>query len=231
MGLKHLCKTLLAHREEIDAIFVGAQQTPLSAFPLSIASINTTAMLLSHLHLAPKLALSFLPQRTEASQATLHGFLSLGFEREGFFARGATSYAEDGDLGEEQARVARLEEALGIMHAQLLLALAREWRSMLDANPNTTIMEFPVALRAVHARMCSALRSLRGGPWQILVVESSLANPQSDDSDTPPAWAALSFLLGFVVSLCCASRTGGAVEDEPPERRAAPSYAKDDKSG
>jgi len=234
MGLKHLCKTLLSHREAFEEIFEGVHKSPLSEFQLSIASINTTAMLLSHLHLAPKLALSFIQQRTEAPSSTLHGFLSLGFEREGFFAR-ATSYEEHSDLGEEPARVARLEHALGVMHAQLLLALAREWRAMLDSKPETNIMDFPVALRTVHARMCSAMRSLGDGPWQLRLIESALANPDAsvaEDGDTPPAWAALNLFLGFVMSLCCAGRTGEAMDDEPPLQQPSPaSYSKGDKNG
>mmetsp|Transcript_9315 Transcript_9315/g.19029 ORF Transcript_9315/g.19029 Transcript_9315/m.19029 type:complete len:328 (-) Transcript_9315:208-1191(-) len=230
MGLRQLCTTLLAHRAALDEVFVGAQQSALSDFPLSIASINTTGMLLSHLHLAPKLALSFLRQRTEASHATLHGFLSLGFESEGYFSR----YDEDANLGEEQARVARLERALDVMHAQLLLGLAREWREMLDANPSTTIMDFPIALRAVHSRMCGTLRSLQGAPWALRHVESSLAKSQASmaEEDTPPAWAALSLLLGLVMGLCqCTGRKIGTFDDDAPlAHPGSVSYTKDDKN-
>lgn len=73
MGLRHLGQTLDTLRADIDATFVGIPQSDISAFPLSIASINCTAMLLSYLHIAPKLAMSFLPARTEASQAILVG--------------------------------------------------------------------------------------------------------------------------------------------------------------
>lgn len=77
VGLRHLCQTLDAHRASIDATFVGIPQSDVSAFPLSIASINCTAMLLSYLQLAPKLAMSFLPARVEAPQASLVGPASI----------------------------------------------------------------------------------------------------------------------------------------------------------
>ena len=105
---------------------------------------------------------------------------------------------------------------------------------MLDAEPQTTIMDFPVALRAVHARMCSSLLSLSGGPWRLHVAKSALSHAASraQGGEMPPAWAALSLFLGFVAGLCCSGRAterGTAKDDaplaHPPRAMAAYGYA------
>ena len=127
-GLVHLERALLSHRAALDEALCGSvtspEASPLSAFPLAIASINCSAMLLSYLHVAPKLAVSFAPgaARVGASQATLHGFLSLGVVPE--------EVEDADDDAEARARVVRLERSLEVMHARLLLRLASSWRLM-----------------------------------------------------------------------------------------------------
>ena len=130
-GLVHLERALLSQRAALEEALCGPvtspESSPLSAFPLAIASINCTAMILSYLHIAPKLAMSFAPgaARVGASHSTLHGFLSLGMIPE---------EVEDSDVdAEARARVDRLERSLEVMHARLLLRLASLWRQMLDS--------------------------------------------------------------------------------------------------
>ena len=80
VGLLHL-RDLLTQQ---DAGLLGLEaDLPPDLFnlPLAIASINCSAMLLSYLQLAPKLACSFMPGgRVECSTDVLHAFLSLGWE-------------------------------------------------------------------------------------------------------------------------------------------------------
>jgi hypothetical protein len=114
MGLVHLKHFLSKHRAQLAEALSGTPQSAasLSSFPLSIASINCSAMLLSHLHLAPKLTCSFLPGgREEAPLSTLHGFLSLG----------AASWEEEEDANGVGS--AKLERALERMHAHILVRL------------------------------------------------------------------------------------------------------------
>ena len=128
----------------------------LSQLPLAIASINCTAMLLSHLQLAPKLATAFVQGgRILCSDETLQAFLALGWEGEDAAA------AADGGA-EHAAAVRRLEYVLQALHVRLALHLGRVWRRM-SAEPHTTIMDFPAALRETCARAHHLVPPTRAG--------------------------------------------------------------------
>ena len=203
MGLAHLRHFLLRHRQDIS---FEDGETPLSAFPLSIASINCTAMLLSHLHFAPKLALAFLPgARAEAPTPLLSAFLSLGM----------VSAAEELEEEDEEAtaRVARLSHALEIMHARLLLRLHDVWQLMLSRYPATTILDFPVALRATFGHLQRSLRGMGPAPWHLGAVLASLDDATVDEilrrgadsvgvPELGPAWSTLDLLVGLVMRMC-----------------------------
>ena len=79
-GLKHL-RSYFRSFPAADFMEMFEDFDPLSSLPIAIASINCTAMLLSHLQLAPKLTCAFLPGgRSECAPEILHGFLSLGLD-------------------------------------------------------------------------------------------------------------------------------------------------------
>lgn len=205
MGLQHLQRFLQGRRAD--------SMNP--EFPLSIASINVTAMLMSYFHLAPRLTLSFLPGgvRRAASDEVLQHFLSMG-------GRGV---AED-EMVEVQARSARLERALIAMHERLLLFLADTWDTMLHtgtcgARP-VTIMDFPAALRTTFAHFQRAMSSLAdASPWDLAnVLEAMEAAPPEDEE--PFVWGTLRTFMGAVVDwLACSSCMRIPAEREPPKKR------------
>lgn len=101
------------------------------------------------------------------------------------------------------------DRLLGSVCAQL--ALAQEWRLILDANSSATLMDFPTALRATHVRMCGALRSLRGPPWRAHALTAAFTRPSLCEEELPPAWGAVGLMLGWIASLrlCCSDRRAG----------------------
>ena len=124
VGLKHLQK-FLEHLPEGSLSEESAAGTAdaASSLPLSIASINCSAMLLTYLQLCPKLTCAFLPGgRCECSGDLLHKFLSLGWEDD---AQGEEGEEEDEAVADER-RVARLLRCLQAMHVRLLIR-ARAW--------------------------------------------------------------------------------------------------------
>jgi len=159
--------------------------------PLAIASINCTAMLLSHLQLAPKLTCAFLPGgRLECSADMLQAFLSLGWERiddgesaaEGAASSSAArppSSPGAAALAKEAAR--RMLYDLQAMHARLTVHLARVWARM-NLEPSTNLMDFPAALRETYAHMQRALRLTGRAPWKLEMVISHLES----DAQTQP---------------------------------------------
>ena len=119
VGLKHLQK-FLEHLPEGSLSEESAAGTAdaASSLPLSIASINCSAMLLTYLQLCPKLTCAFLPGgRCECSGDLLHKFLSLGWEDD---AQGEEGEEEDEAVADER-RVARLLRCLQAMHVRLLI--------------------------------------------------------------------------------------------------------------
>lgn len=203
IGLQHLQHVVLTQRPALEAMHSRGAHTPIREFPLSIASINVTAMLLSYFHVAPKLTLAFLPGgRLECAATTLSGFLSLG---------DSPNEQTDDEEGEERERVGRLERALAAMHARLLLHLASLWASHLASDPTVTIMDFPVALRATFHAMQQAVEGLEATrPWTLPEVMGALA-PGRDAREEDSSWVqrASRGLLDFVVGWCtCGTRAG-----------------------
>ena len=98
-------------------------------FPLAIASINCTAMLIKHFSLHQSLVLPFpgASEQPECSTGALHHLLALHHSG---------------------------TDALQTIHANLLGCLQREWRRL--ERPGRTIMDFPVALGRAYRRLCDA---------------------------------------------------------------------------
>lgn len=180
VGLKHLQK-FLEHLPEGSLSEESAAGTAdaASSLPLSIASINCSAMLLTYLQLCPKLTCAFLPGgRCECSGDLLHKFLSLGWEDD---AQGEEGEEEDEAVADER-RVARLLRSLQAMHVRLLIHLSDTWKKMRQQRPSTNLMDFPRALRATHTHMQRSLKpagqaSGARSPWtSIEAVTDALGN-------------------------------------------------------
>ena len=208
--------------------------------PLAIASINCSAMLLSHLQLAPKLTCAFLPGgRVECTDSVLHGFLSLGWE--GLdddaltLSAGAPSELIDAAGADAAgAAVRRLQYALQTLHVRLTLHLARAWRRR-AADPARTLMDFPLALRETFAHLQRAVRLMGGAPWRLerligyledetppqplLEAASSFSDVAVDCVVRPAAWAvSTAFTLGkgvveTVLGMCFGSAWGAPADD------------------
>ena len=155
VGLQHLQRFLQQQRAVGDAALNDSDGlSPQVALPLSIASINCSAMLLSYLQICPKLACAFLPGgRVECSSDELHGFLGLASSSShAANAADAADYDADFDGSDDDednsgaAGAERLLRALQTMHYPLLLHLVARWRSMC-AHPGTTLMDFPKGAR------------------------------------------------------------------------------------
>ena len=186
ISLRHLQSFLSTRKDELAGVLPAESSSdPLRAFPLSIASINVSAMLLSHLQLAPHLTIAFLPnggRKTQSSAATLAGFLSMGQPP----TEGSTEAVQEGgaaaidvELGDEAqlaARIARLEYILAAMHERLLMHLAATWGTMLREDPQLTIMSFPVALKSTFGELIRSLERTAADalgavrPWQLRVL-------------------------------------------------------------
>ena len=179
IALHHLQAFLLSSNRAVLYSLLPPTNSPLTEFPLSIASINCTAMLLSHFQLAPQLALAFLPgARVDVSRCNLTGFLSLG------------DAVADNNLDEDEdeaiaARVRLLERALAVMHERLLLRLAQFWAHMLETNPATTIMDFSVALRRTYAVLKCACSRMGRAPWNLSTLASTFDTCDSKQSPSP----------------------------------------------
>jgi len=233
ISLRHLQSFLSTRKDELAGVLPAESSSdPLRAFPLSIASINVSAMLLSHLQLAPHLTIAFLPnggRKTEASAATLAGFLSMGQPP----TEGSTEAVQEGgaaaidvELGDEAqlaARIARLEYVLAAMHERLLMHLAATWGTMLREDPQLTIMSFPVALKSTFGELIRSLERTAADalgavrPWQLRVLldtlEDAATRAKGSDSD---GWEAFllapslhtfgALLLNFCACGCGASR-------------------------
>ncbi len=166
MGLRHFLE-FMQHRQEGEVLGGNGSGAPssgdASAFPWSLASINCTAMLHTHLHLNPKLSLSFAgaASRGECDDATLHRFLRLGTLSGG---------------GGVDAAVSELTRCLACMHAVLLRHLHRNWRRQAATSPRLTIMDFPPALKATHRHLQLSLSPAHlRSVWHLSDVLDSLA--------------------------------------------------------
>ena len=206
LGLLHLSALLSQHGAGVHSLQRDLpSELGDERLPLAIASINATAMLLSHLQLAPKLTCAFLPGgRLECGDAMLQSFLSLGWEdyidgsdeagddsasasaatRPPVSPVAAAPAAARSSAAEEQAAVKRLLYALQAMHTRLALHLARVWARM-NLDPATNLMDFPTALRETYAHMQRSLRAAAswsggGAPWRLDSVITPLEN------DAPP---------------------------------------------
>lgn len=186
LGLQHYHALLLQHGLDLSNL---ADEMPpeLKALPLSIASVNVTAMLLSYLQLAPSLTCAFMPGgRLECDDATLHAFLTLGWE-------GCLEASGDDASDATDASVRRLAYALTALHSRLVSHLGRTWTAM-SARPGTTLMDFPKALRATYAVMRRALdagpaaHAAGPAPWRLERVVLALESAEwAEPLEEPPA--------------------------------------------
>ena len=109
----------------------------------------------------------------------LHAFLSLGWEGRDEDGRtdgatdGRTDGAEQHGAAEEDAAVRRLLYVLQALHVRLTLHLGKVWQRM-RAEPSTTIMDFPNALRQTYAHLQRALRLAGAAPWRLETVIAHL---------------------------------------------------------
>lgn len=180
LGLVHLSALLSQHGAGMLSLDEDLP-SDLRQLPIAIASINCTAMLLSHLQLAPKLTCAFLPGgRLECTDAVLHAFLTLGWEGSGdggsggegggagiMREKGGASNGATAADGEESAAVRRLLYVLQALHARLTLHLGKVWRRMCAEQASVTIMDFPTALRETFAHFQRALKLAGSGPWRL----------------------------------------------------------------
>jgi len=169
--------------------------------------------------------------RVECTSDTLQAFLSLGWEGSGSgggesVGESASAAAVDAD---EHAAMRRLLFALGAMHARLVSHLGRTWQRMC-AEPTTTLMDFPTALRETFAHMQRAFRlSGSAGPWRLETLvghlESELAaqpilesfGPLSETVGAYSTWAfaacytAAADIYQTLVGVCFSAPPDGAL--------------------
>merc|ERR1719231_268702 len=137
LALEHLLKFVVGSR--------GERHDP--SFPLAIASINCTAMLVRHFGLHPTILLPFPggADAAECSTAALHALLELHHHG---------------------------TDALQAIHAQILGRLMRTWADIGRERPSRTIMDFPEALSGTFRQLCAAVsRAPLAGAWLHSVCE------------------------------------------------------------
>ena len=86
------------------------------------------------------------------------------------------------------------------LHVRLSLHLGRVWKRMC-AEPHTTLMDFPTALRETHVHMQRALRQCGAAPWRL---ETLIAHLEKETAPQPLLDAARDSFgpIGDVVGDC-----------------------------
>ena len=127
-------------------------------FPLAVASINCTAILLRHFGLHPTLVMPFPggAAAPECSTAALHSLLVL-------HSQGI--------------------DALQAIHAALLARLMRAWAAFGHEQPARTIMHFPAVLGRTFRELRTALDRAPVGPsWLHAVCERLQRDAEAEDA-------------------------------------------------
>lgn len=179
---------------QLHQFVTSFQVLPLSCpsdFPLAIASINCTAILISYFGLNSKVVVPVpdaVKKQAQASSRVHRAFLELA------------------------SKHPQATYQLNAIHAQLLHALARQWAR--THTPTTTIMDFPYALQATYRHFHLSVAAT-AQPWAMHELVSSLQQTpwlaehgaNASLSQTP----VISFLLMLAAHLgCCAGRTDDA---------------------
>jgi len=181
---------------QLHQFVTSFQVLPLSCpsdFPLAIASINCTAILISYFGLNSKVVVPVpdaLKKQAQASSRVHRAFLELCSKHP------QSTYQ------------------LNAIHAQLLHALARQWAR--THTPATTIMDFPYALQATYRHFHLSVAAT-AQPWAMHELVSSLQQPPwlvEHSTNTLSHAPMLSFLLMLAAHLgCCTGRTDDDGDD------------------
>lgn len=171
--------------------FVTTFQTlPLSCpsdFPLALASINCTAILVSYFGLNAKVVVP-VPDTVRRSCRP-------------------TSDVQRAFV-EMSALHPQATYQLQAIHVQLLHALARQWARV--HTPTTTILDFPACLQSTYRHFHLSLAATTR-PWNLHHVAANLQQPpwSTDDANSPclSATPMISFLLMVVAQLSCCGRS------------------------
>jgi len=157
-----------------------------TGFPLALASLSVTAMLCRYLELNRTLIISGCSEPPIASDAVKRSFFELS------------------------ARSSGGHDVLQRMHCRLLIHLAHRWAAM--KTPETTIMNFPAALRATYIHLHRALTILPC-PWTLSGMLSSLDRESIDEWQDAGACMGTNPFVAFYTVMCVLvtsfSRRGG----------------------